>query len=76
MRSARAADEDSVPELPEWERSLVIQHLQHGELRHAQPGLPEMWPYALFNGLVCASKGDHQLQSRRAIGSRASFKIR
>jgi hypothetical protein len=75
VRGARTRDEDSIPKLTEWERSLVIQHLKDSELGHAQAGLRKMWPHTLFNRLVCASKGNHQLQCRGSIGGRAPFRF-
>ncbi|HYN09742.1 MAG TPA: hypothetical protein VES67_20335 [Vicinamibacterales bacterium] len=72
---ARTRDENSIPNLAEWERPLVIQHLEHSELGHPEAALNKVWPHALFSRLVRASQGDHQLQCRNPIGIRAPFRV-
>ena len=45
----------------------MVQHLQHGELGHAQAALSQMRPHPSLDRLKSAPKSDDQLQRRGPI---------
>ena len=51
IRRTGAGHENPVPNLAKWQGTLVIQHLQHGELSQAQSGLNQMRPYRSLDRL-------------------------
>ena len=69
---ARTGDEDTVAQLTQRKRPLVIQHLEHGKLGHAEALPYQLRPNPPFKRLVRARQCDHQLQRCGPIGRCAS----
>ena len=67
VRGARTREENPIADLPERQRTLVIERLEDGELGHAQIVLREVGPHPSFDRLVRTAEGDDELQCGRPI---------
>lgn len=72
---AGAGDEYSIPNLAKRQGTLVIQHLKHRELGHAQPPAGHMGPHASLDGLMCAPQRNDQLQRSSSISQLVRFRF-
>ena len=80
IRRRCAGQQNAVPNIAEWQRTLVVQHLEHRELGHAESALKQVRPDTSFERLQRAPEGDDQLQRCRPIavgvGSRLAAGLR